>query len=77
MMMTSTKASKTGRAIYMQTMGRPSWTPRDYAKLSKESYQMNAVSYRCVRLTSPATSMSNPISSTRRSASFLSCGRIE
>jgi HK97 family phage portal protein len=54
MMMTSTKASKTGRAIYMQTMGRPSWTPRDYAKLSKESYQMNAVSYRCVRLIAEA-----------------------
>lgn len=49
-----TKASKTGKAIYMQTMGRPSWTPRDYAKLSKESYQMNAVSYRCVRLIAEA-----------------------
>ena len=49
-----TKASKTGRAVYMQTMGRPSWTPRDYAKLSKESYQMNAVSYRCVRLIAEA-----------------------
>ena len=49
-----TKASKAGRAIYMQTMGRPSWTPRDYAKLAKESYQMNAVSYRCVRLIAEA-----------------------
>lgn len=50
----TTKASKTGRAVYMQTLGRPSWTPRDYAKLAKESYQMNAVSYRCIRLIAEA-----------------------
>jgi HK97 family phage portal protein len=49
-----TKESKAGRAVYMQTMGRPVWTSRDYAKLSKESYQMNAVSYRCVRLVAEA-----------------------
>jgi len=49
-----TKASKTGKSVYMQTMGRPAWTPRDYARLSKESYQMNAVSYRCVRLVAEA-----------------------
>ena len=52
--MTGTKASKTGKSVYMQTMGRPAWTPRDYEKLSKESYQMNAVSYRCVRLVAEA-----------------------
>lgn len=49
-----TKASKTGRAIHLQTLGRPTWTPRDYAQLAKESYQMNAVSYRCVRLVAEA-----------------------
>ena len=49
-----TKASKTGNAIYMQTMGRPKWTPRQYDKLAKESYEMNAVSYRCVRLIAEA-----------------------
>lgn len=54
MKMMSTKASKAGPAIHMQTLGRPTWTPRDYAKLSKESYQMNAVSYRCVRLVAEA-----------------------
>lgn len=48
------KASKTGRAIHLQTMGRPSWTPRDYASLSRESYEMNAVSYRCVKLVAEA-----------------------
>lgn len=52
--MRMTKASKTGPAIYMQNLGRPAWTPRDYAKLSRESYQMNAVSYRCVRLVAEA-----------------------
>lgn len=49
-----TKASKTGRAVYMQTMGRPSWTPREYDQLARESYQMNAVSYRCVKMISDA-----------------------
>ncbi len=49
-----TKASKTGRAIHMQTLGRPKWTPREYDKLAKESYERNAVSYRCVRLVAEA-----------------------
>ena len=53
-MMNSQKASKTGPAIYMQTMGRPKWTPRQYDKLAHESYEMNAVSYRCVRLVAEA-----------------------
>ena len=50
----STKASKTGKAIHLQTLGRPTWTPREYDKLAKESYEMNAVSYRCVRLVAEA-----------------------
>lgn len=50
----TTKASKTGRAIHLQTLGRPTWTPREYDRLSKESYEMNAVSYRCVRLVAEA-----------------------
>lgn len=50
----STKASRTGNAVYMQTLGRPKWTPREYDKLAKESYEMNAVSYRCVRLIAEA-----------------------
>ena len=48
------KASRTGRAIHLQTMGRPRWTPREYGKLAKESYQQNAIAYRCVRLVSEA-----------------------
>lgn len=53
-MQMTTKASKTGRAIHLQTLGRPRWTPREYDKLAKESYEMNAVSYRCVRLVAEA-----------------------
>ncbi len=49
-----TKASKTGRGIFLQTMGRPKWSGTDYSKLSKESYQRNAVSYRCVRMIAEA-----------------------
>lgn len=53
-MMMQQKASRTGRAIHLQTMGRPTWTPREYDKLAKESYEMNAVSYRCVKLIAEA-----------------------
>lgn len=52
-----TKASKAGRSIYMQTMGRPKWTPRQYDKLAEESYMRNAVSYRCVRLIAEAAAV--------------------
>lgn len=48
------KASKTGRAIHLQTLGRPTWTPRQYDCLARESYEMNAVSYRCVRIIAEA-----------------------
>lgn len=34
--------------------GRPAWTPRDYAALSREGFQRNAVAYRCVRLVAEA-----------------------
>ncbi len=44
------KESRTGKGIYLSTMGRPAWTPRNYADLAKESYEMNAVSFRCVKL---------------------------
>lgn len=50
------KESATGALIYMQTMGRAIWTPRNYEKLSKEAYEQNAISYRCVRLIAEAVS---------------------
>lgn len=46
---TEQKASATGPIIHMQTMGRPVWTPRDYANLAREAYVQNAIAYRCVR----------------------------
>ena len=48
------KASTTGPAIHLQTMGRPRWTPRRYDTLAKESYEQNAIAYRCVRLVAEA-----------------------
>ena len=53
-MQNMTKASRTGSAVHMQTMGRAKWTPRQYDKLAKESYEMNAVSFRCVKLVAEA-----------------------
>jgi len=49
-----TKASKTGKSLYLQTMGRPVWTPREYDRLAAESYEKNAVSFRCVKLVAEA-----------------------
>jgi HK97 family phage portal protein len=45
-----TKSSQTGPLLYMQTAGRPVWSPRNYASFAKEGYQQNAVVYRSVRL---------------------------
>lgn len=48
------KASRTGRQVYMQTMGAPQWTPREYDRLAKESYERNAISFRCTKLVAEA-----------------------
>lgn len=53
---TSVKESAVGRVVYMQTVGRPVWTPRDYAKLAEEAYVRNAVAHRCIRMISEAAS---------------------
>jgi HK97 family phage portal protein len=45
-----TKASRTARLIALEHPGRPRWTPRDYAALSREGYVSNAIVYRAVRL---------------------------
>jgi phage portal protein BeeE len=44
------KASAAGGAIAMGQLGRPAWTPRDYASLADEAYLKNAVAFRCVKL---------------------------
>ncbi|WP_339832176.1 phage portal protein [uncultured Parvibaculum sp.] len=43
------KQSRVAPAIAFQALGRPVWTPRDYAALADEGFQRNAVAYRCVR----------------------------
>ncbi|MDQ0317842.1 phage portal protein [Amorphus orientalis] len=43
------KASRTGPLVALSSVGRPVWTPRDYAALAREGYTRNPVVYRCVR----------------------------
>ncbi|MFC5067792.1 phage portal protein [Flaviflagellibacter deserti] len=43
------KASRTGSVIALHQAGRPVWTPRDYATLTREGFVRNAVVFRCVR----------------------------
>ncbi len=40
--------------IQLHTVGRPQWTPRNYAGLAKEGFAGNAVGYRCVRMIAEA-----------------------
>lgn len=44
------KASRALQAVSLTLTGRPVWTPRDYAALSREGFQKNAVVHRAVRL---------------------------
>jgi HK97 family phage portal protein len=44
------RASAAGGAIAMGQLGRPAWTPRNYAELADEAYLKNAVAFRCVKL---------------------------
>jgi HK97 family phage portal protein len=46
------KASRVARLVSVEPLGRPVWTPRDYAALAREGYMRNAVAYRCVALLS-------------------------
>jgi HK97 family phage portal protein len=48
------KRSRAGHLIALHELGRPRWTPRDYAALARESYMQNAVAFRCVRLIAEA-----------------------
>ena len=40
--------------IALSGVGRPRWTPNDYASLAREGYQKNAVAYRCIRMIAEA-----------------------
>ena len=48
------KTSRTGTVVAFSQVGRPRWTPNDYANLAREGYQKNAVAYRCVRMIAEA-----------------------
>jgi HK97 family phage portal protein len=48
------KASRVQSAIALCVAGRAVWTPRDYAALSREGFQKNAIVHRAVRLVSEA-----------------------
>ena len=51
---TEQKASRTGPLFALHMQGRPVWTPRDYAQLARESFERNAVAYRCTRMIAEA-----------------------
>ncbi|GAB5376171.1 MAG: phage portal protein [Acuticoccus sp.] len=48
------KASRVGRLMTLEGLGRPVWTPRDYASLAREGYSKNPVVYRAVRMIAEA-----------------------
>jgi HK97 family phage portal protein len=48
------KASRTGAVIALHNAGRPVWTPRTYAALSRAGFMRNPVVYRSVRMISEA-----------------------
>jgi HK97 family phage portal protein len=48
------KASRALQAVALSVVGRPIWTPRDYAALAREGFQKNAVVHRAVRLVAEA-----------------------
>ncbi len=42
--------------ISIHNVGRPQWTPRNYASLAREGFAGNAIGYRCVRMVAEAAS---------------------
>ncbi|XWN33718.1 MAG: phage portal protein [Devosia sp.] len=48
------KASRVGRLMSVETLGRPAWTPRDYASLAREGFAKNPIVFRSVRMIAEA-----------------------
>jgi HK97 family phage portal protein len=48
------KDSRAGALIALTGVGRPRWTPRNYADLASEGFGKNPVVYRCVRMIAEA-----------------------
>ncbi|ORE96468.1 phage portal protein, HK97 family [Stappia sp. 22II-S9-Z10] len=49
-----TKASRVGRLMSVEALGRPVWTPRDYASLAQEGFAKNPIVFRSVRMIAEA-----------------------
>jgi HK97 family phage portal protein len=49
------------RILALGEVGRPQWTPRDYAALAREGYGRNAVVHRCVRLVAEGVGALKPV----------------
>jgi HK97 family phage portal protein len=48
------KRSVTAPLISLHSVGRPQWTPRNYAALAQEGFASNAIGYRAVRMIAEA-----------------------
>lgn len=48
------KASRVGQLLSLERLGRPVWTPRDYASLAREGFMRNPVVFRSVRMIAEA-----------------------
>lgn len=48
------KASRVARLISVEKIGRPVWSPRDYAALAREGFMRNAIAHRAVSLVAQA-----------------------
>jgi phage portal protein BeeE len=48
------KESGVGHLVYLQSMGQPVWTPRNYEALAREGYVQNVIAYRCIRMIAEA-----------------------
>ena len=46
------KTSAAGPVFSSHVVGRPVWTERDFRRLTEESYNLNAIAYRCVKMIS-------------------------
>ncbi|MCC2101737.1 MAG: phage portal protein, partial [Hyphomicrobiales bacterium] len=44
------KRSRAGALLALHTVGAARWTPRDYAALTREGFERNAIVHRCVRM---------------------------
>ena len=52
------KASRVGRLMTVEALGRPVWTPRDYASLAQEGFSKNPIVFRAVRTIAEAAQAS-------------------